>query len=81
MNDLLNELLSSDNAAVVDFAKEANDFKNMFEDKQISAGEYKELLRDLEHSKAITAAAGDLETKTKLNKLVEGLINIAVLVI
>lgn len=81
MNDLLNELLDSDNAAVVDFAKEANDFKNMFEDKQISAGEYKELLRDLEHSKAITAAAGDLETKTKLNKLVEGLINIAVLVI
>lgn len=81
MNDLLNELLDSDNAAVVDFAKEANDFKNMFEDKQISAGEYKELLRDLEHSKAITAAAGNLETKTKLNELVEGLINIAVLVI
>lgn len=81
MNDLLNELLSSDNAAVVDFAKEANDFKNMFEAKQISAGEYKELLRDLEHSKAITAAAGDLETKTKLNELVEGLIYIAVLVV
>lgn len=81
MSDLLNELLGSDNAAVVDFAKEANDFKNMFEDKQISASEYKELLRDLEHSKAIAAAAGDLETKTKLNELVEGLINIAALVV
>ena len=80
MNDLLNELLGSDNAAVVDFAKEANDFKNMFEAKQISASEYKELLRDLEHSKAISAAAGDLETKTKLNELVENLINVASLV-
>ena len=77
MNDLLNELLGSDNAAVVDFAKEANDFKNMFEDKQISASEYKELLLDLEHGKAITASAGDLETKTKLNELISGLINIA----
>jgi len=52
----------------------------MFEAKQISASEYKELLRDLEHSKAIAAAAGDLETKTKLNELVENLINVASLV-
>ncbi len=35
MNDLLNELLGSDNAAVADFAKEANDFKSMFEAKQL----------------------------------------------
>lgn len=81
MSDLLNELLSSDNPAVADFAKEANDFKSMFEAKQISVSEYKELLRDLEHSKAITAAAGDLETKTKLNELVENLINVASLVV
>jgi hypothetical protein len=80
MSDILNELLGSDNAAVADFAKEANDFKNMFEAKQISVSEYKELLRDLEHSKAIAAAAGDLETKSKLNELVENLINIALLV-
>jgi hypothetical protein len=52
----------------------------MFEAKQISVSEYKELLRDLEHSKAIAAAAGDLETKSKLNELVENLINIALLV-
>ena len=60
MSDLLNELLVSDNADVSAFAKEANDLKNLYESKQISASEYKELLLDLEHGKTITAAAGDL---------------------
>jgi protein involved in sex pheromone biosynthesis len=77
MSDLLNELLVSDNADVSAFAKEANDLKNLYESKQISASEYKELLLDLEHGKAITASAGDLETKTKLNEMTSGLINIA----
>lgn len=77
MSDLLNELLGSDNAEVSAFAKEANDLKKQFEAKQISASEYKELLLDLEHGKAIAAAAGDLETKTKLNGLISGLINVA----
>lgn len=77
MSDLLNELLGSDNAEVAAFANEANDLKKQFEAKQISASEYKELLLDLEHGKAITAAAGDLETKTKLNGLISGLINVA----
>ena len=77
MSDLLNELLVSDNADVSAFAKEANDLKNLYESKQINASEYKELLLDLEHGKAITAAAGDLETKTKLNEMISGLINIA----
>ena len=77
MSDLLNELLVSDNADVSAFAKEANDLKNLYESKQISASEYKELLLDLEHGKAITAAAGDLETKSKLNEMISGLINIA----
>jgi len=76
MSDLLNELLVSDNADVSAFAKEANDLKNLYESKQISASEYKELLLDLEHGKAITAAAGDLETKTKLNEMISSLINI-----
>ena len=77
MSDLLNELLVSDNADVSAFAKEANDLKNLYESKQINASEYKELLLDLEHGKAITASAGDLETKTKLNEMISGLINIA----
>ena len=77
MSDLLNELLNSEDANVASFAKEADDLKKQFEAKQISASEYKELLLDLEHGKAITAAAGDLETKTKLNGLISGLINVA----
>lgn len=80
MSDLLNELLDSNNNEVVAFAKEAQDLKHQYESKRLSESEYKELLRDLEHSKAITAAAGDLETQTKLNGLISGLISVASLV-
>lgn len=73
---LLNELLQSGNSAVVDFAREAQNLKNQYEENSITGSEYKELLLDLEHSKAITAAAGDLKTKTKLNLLISGLINV-----
>ena len=74
---LLNELLQSENSAVVDFAREAQDLKNRYEENSITGSEYKELLLDLEHSKAIATAAGDLKTKTKLNELVSSLINVA----
>jgi hypothetical protein len=80
MSDLLNELLGSDNAEVVAFAQEAQDLKKQYEAKKLSESEYKELLRDLEHTKAITAAAGDLETRTKLNGLISGLISVASIV-
>jgi hypothetical protein len=77
---LLNELLGSDNVEVVAFAQEAQDLKKQYEAKKLSESEYKELLRDLEHTKAITAAAGDLETRTKLNGLISGLISVASIV-
>jgi hypothetical protein len=80
MSDLLNELLGSDNVEVVAFAQEAQDLKKQYEAKKLSESEYKELLRDLEHTKAITAAAGDLETRTKLNGLISGLISVASIV-
>jgi hypothetical protein len=80
MSDLLNELLGSDNAEVVAFAQEAQDLKKQYEAKKLSESEYKELLRDLEHTKAITAAAGDLETRTKLNGLISGLTSVASIV-
>jgi hypothetical protein len=80
MSDLLNELLVSDNVEVVAFAQEAQDLKKQYEAKKLSESEYKELLRDLEHTKAITAAAGDLETRTKLNGLISGLISVASIV-
>ena len=77
MSDLLNELLGSDNGGVATFAKEVEDLKKQFEAKQLSASEYKELLLDLEHGKAIAAAAGDLETKTKINEAISSLITLA----
>ena len=80
MSDLLNELLGSDNAEVVAFAQEAQDLKKQYEAKKLSESEYKELLLDLEHSKVISAAAGDLETQTKLNGLISGLISVASIV-
>ena len=56
---------------------QAQDLDAQYKAGNLSASEYKELLLDLEHSKAIATAAGDLETKTKLNELVSSLINVA----
>ena len=38
---LLNELLQSENSAVVDFAREAQDLKNRYEENSITGSEYK----------------------------------------
>lgn len=43
----------------------------------LSASEYKELLKDLQSTKVITAAAGDLATLSQLNEMITGLIAVA----
>ena len=43
--------------------------------------EYKELLSDLESTKVIEASAGDLEVRTKLNKLISTMITVGSLVV
>lgn len=57
-----------------DVVAEAQTLENEFKAGRLSAGELKELLEDLKHSKAIVAAAGDLEVKAQLFELIDGII-------
>ena len=46
----------------------------MFENKEISEDEYKELMGDLKHSKAISDAADDLAVRSKANEMLDNII-------
>jgi predicted methyltransferase len=81
LEEQLEELLKSDNDNVVDLVVKAQNFKELFEAKELSFDEYKELLVDLENTKVVEAAAGELEVKTKLNELISTLISVGSLVV
>ena len=48
-----------------------------FEAGNLSLTEYKELLRDLQSTKVIEAAAGDLAKLSQLNEIINDLIDVA----
>ena len=81
LEEQFENLLKSDNSNVTDFVAEAQNYKELFESKEISFDEYKELLSDLESTKVIEAAAGDLEVRTKLNELISTMITVGSLVV
>jgi len=81
LEEQFEELLKSDSSGVTDFVADAQNYQNLFEAKEISFEEYKELLTDLESSKVIEAAAGDLEVRTKLNELISTMITVGSLVV
>ena len=81
LEEQFEELLKSDSSGVTDFVADAQNYQNLFEAKEISFEEYKELLSDLESSKVIEAAAGDLEVRTKLNELISTMITVGSLVV
>lgn len=81
LEEQFEELLKSDSSGVTDFVADAQNYHNLFEAKEISFEEYKELLSDLESSKVIEAAAGDLEVRTKLNELISTMITVGSLVV
>ena len=81
LEEQLEELLKSDNESVVDLVVKTQNFKELFEAKELSFDEYKELLIDLEHTKVVEAAAGELEVRTKLNGLISTLISVGSLVV
>lgn len=81
LEEQLENLLKSDDSNVTDLVAEAQNYKELFEAKEISFDEYKELLLDLENTKVIEAAAGDLEVRTKLNELISTMITVGSLVI
>jgi hypothetical protein len=81
LEEQFEELLKSDSSGVTDFVADAQNYQNLFEAKEISFEEYKELLSDLESTKVIEAAAGDLEVRTKLNELISTMITVGSLVV
>lgn len=56
---------------------EAKALEAEFTAGNLSVSEYKELLRDLQSTKVIAVAAGDLATLTQLNEIIDNLINVA----
>lgn len=56
---------------------EAKALEEDFKAGNLSAGEYKELLQDLQSTKVIKAAAGDLATLSQLNGIINDLIMVA----
>lgn len=62
---------------VDNFVTEAKALEAEFTAGNLSASEYKELLKDLQSTKLIEAAAGDLATLSQLNEMIDGLIAIA----
>lgn len=81
LEEQFEELFKSDNTSVTDFVVEAQNYKDMFDAKEITYDEYKELLLDLENTKVIEAAAGDLNVRTKLNELISTMITVGSLVV
>lgn len=56
---------------------EVHELEAEFAAGNLSASEYKELLKNLQSTKVIEAAAGDLKVLSQLNEIITGLIAIA----
>lgn len=74
---LLIEMLSSDNEYANQIASKAKTYKDLFDKKQINAEEYKEFMNDIVAEVNISKAAMELETKEKLNSMLNALISVA----
>jgi len=61
-------------SAINQVVDEVRALEAQFKNGQITAGELKELLEDIQHTRAIEAAAGSLDAKEGLNKLINGII-------
>jgi hypothetical protein len=78
---VLEDFAGSNNTSIANWAKDVLSLDKDFKAKKISESEYKELLSDLVHSKAISQAADDLAVKTKLNECIENIASVVGLVI
>ena len=75
--DALNELkewVGNNHTELADWAKEAEAYTNDFKSGSLSEDEYKELMGDLKHSKAISDAADDLAVRSKANEMLDNII-------
>jgi hypothetical protein len=69
----LKQLNENKHDDIANWAADAYELAEDFKFGKISKAEYAELLGDLEHSKAITAAAQDQVALTLMHQILEGL--------
>lgn len=74
---LLIEMLSSDNEYANQIASKAKKYKDLYDKKHIDAEEYKEFMNDIVAEVKISKAVMELETKEKLNSMLNALISVA----
>jgi hypothetical protein len=60
-----------------DLANRAMALKQALEQKQLSAGEYTEMITDLYHEKNINESVQDLQLKENINTAMNALVNLA----
>jgi hypothetical protein len=60
-----------------DLANRAMALKQALEQKQLSAGEYTEMINDLYHEKNINESVQDLQLKENINTAMNALVNLA----
>lgn len=65
-------MINSDNIVA-----EITELNKDYQAGKLSADEYKELLQDIQKTKIIEVAADDLETKSRLNEMINGLLTLA----
>ena len=70
----LQEWVGNNHTELADWAKEAEAYTNDFKSGAMSEDEYKELMEDLKHSKAISDAADDLAVRSKANEMLDNII-------
>ena len=70
----LQEWVGNNHTELADWAKEAEAYTNDFKSGAMSEDEYKELMGDLKHSKAISDAADDLAVRSKANEMLDNII-------
>lgn len=73
----LEALFNTGDPSLQDLATRANELKNALESRQISKGEFMEMLEDLTHEKNINESAHDLQVKIAVNLALEALVNVA----
>ena len=71
------QLLNCDNKDIANLGERAKEIKAMYEDKEISNGEFKELVNDLKLSEHIADAADDMAVKSATIKVLDVLSKMA----
>ena len=71
------QLLNCDNKDIANLGERAKEIKAMYEDKEISDGEFKELVNDLKLSEHIADAADDMAVKSATIKVLDVLSKMA----